>query len=56
MIFSYGGPSKPTGFPGGSVVKKTHVMQKMWIWYLGQEDPLEDEMAIHSSILAWRIP
>ena len=24
--------------------------------YLGQEDPLEDEMATHSSILAWRIP
>ena len=28
----------------------------MWIWYLGQEDPLEEEMAIQSSILAWKMP
>ena len=31
----------------------------MWepqVWSLGQEDPLEEEMAIHSSILTWRIP
>ena len=28
----------------------------MWVQSLGQEDPLEKEMAIHSSILAWRIP
>ena len=27
-----------------------------WVQYLGQEDPLEKEMATHSSILAWRIP
>ena len=26
----------------------------MWVWSLGQEDPLEEEMATHSSILAWR--
>ena len=26
------------------------------VWSLGQEDPLEEEMATHSSILAWRIP
>ena len=30
-------------------------MQKMWVQSLGQEDPLEEGMAIHSSILAWRI-
>ena len=29
---------------------------EMWVWYLGQEDPLEKEMATHSSILAWKIP
>ena len=29
------------------------VMQKMWVQSLGQEDPLEEEMAKHSSILAW---
>ena len=31
-------------------------MQEMWIWCLGQEDPLEKEMAIHSNIFAWKIP
>ena len=28
----------------------------MWVRFLGQRDPLEDGMATHSSILAWRIP
>ena len=31
-------------------------MQETWVWSLGREDPLEKEMATHSSILAWRIP
>ena len=31
-------------------------MEEMWVPSLGQEDPLEKEMAIHSSILAWKIP
>ena len=31
-------------------------MQKMWVQSLGQEDPLEKEMATHSSILVWEIP
>ena len=31
-------------------------MQETWVWSLGQEDPLEEEMAIHSSILAWKNP
>ena len=30
-------------------------MWEMWVWSLGQEDPLEKEMASHSNILAWRI-
>ena len=30
--------------------------QEMWVLSLGQEDPLEKEMATHSSILAWKIP
>ena len=30
--------------------------QKMWVLILGQEDTLEESMATHSSILAWRIP
>ena len=29
---------------------------EMWVQFLGQEDPVEKEMATHSSILAWRIP
>ena len=31
-------------------------MQDTWVQSLGQEDPLEKEMATHSSILAWKIP
>ena len=30
--------------------------QEKWVQSLGQEDPLEEEMATHSSILAWRFP
>ena len=43
-------------FPGGSVVKNLPAMQEMQVQSLGQEDPLEEGMATHSSILAWRIP
>ena len=43
------------GFPDGSVVKNLPAMQER-IRSLGQEDPLEEEMSTHSSILAWRIP
>ena len=31
-------------------------MQEIWVWSLGEEDPLEKGMATHSSILAWSIP
>ena len=31
-------------------------MRETWVWSLGREDPLEKEMATHSSNLAWRIP
>ena len=44
------------GFPGGSVVKNPPIMQEMWVWSLGLEDPLEKEMITHSSILAREIP
>ena len=36
-------------------VKNLPAMQETWVQFLGQEDPLEKEMAIHSSILAWKI-
>ena len=37
-------------------VKHLPAMQETWVRSLDQEDPLEKEMATHSSILAWRIP
>ena len=37
-------------------VKNLPAMQEMWVRSLGWEDPLEEGMATHSSILAWRIP
>ena len=37
-------------------VKNLPPMQETWVQFLGQEDPLEKQMAIHSSILAWKIP
>ena len=44
------------GFSGGSVVKNLPAKQEMWVQSLGWEDPLEKEMATHSSILAWENP
>ena len=38
------------------MVKNLPAVQEMWVQPLGQEDPLEKEMATHSSILAWEIP
>ena len=44
------------GSPDGSPVKNLPAVQENQIRSLGQEDPLEKEMATHSSILAWGIP
>ena len=38
------------------LVKNLPAMQETWVQSLGWEDPLEKEMASHSSIFAWRIP
>ena len=38
------------------MVKNPRAMQETWVLSLGQEDPLEKEMATHSSILVWKIP
>ena len=43
-------------FPGGSVVKAPQPVQEAWVRSLDREEPLEEEMATPSSILAWRIP
>ena len=37
-------------------LKRLPAMWETWVQSLGQEDPLEKEMATHSNILAWRIP
>ena len=47
------------GFPGSSAVKNRPAMQELqetWAQSLGQDDPLEEGTATHSSFLAWRIP
>ena len=41
-----------SGFPSGSVVKNLPAKKETWIWSPGEEDPLEKEMATHSSILS----
>ena len=50
----------PFGSPSPALVAQTvknpPAMQETKVWSLGQKDPLEKEMATHSSILAWRIP
>ena len=38
------------------MVKRLPAMRETWVQSLGREDPLEKEMATHSSILAWEIP
>ena len=42
------------GLPGGSGVKNPPVMLEIWVRSLGGEDPLEQQMATHTSILAWK--
>ena len=48
--------SEHSGFPGGLDCKESAAVQETWVQSLGWEDPLEEEMATHSSIPAWRIP
>ena len=38
------------------LVNNLSAMQETWVRFLSREDPLEKEMAIHSSTLAWKIP
>ena len=38
------------------MVRNLPAMWEAWLRFLGWEDPLEEGMAIHSSVLAWRIP
>ena len=43
------------GLPGGSVVDYLPATQQTWVGSLDREDPLEEEMATYSSILAWEV-
>ena len=45
-----------SGLPGGSAVKNLPAMQETQAWSLGQEGALQEGVATHSSMLAWRIP
>ena len=44
------------GSLGGTVIKTHPPVREMWVWSLGWDYPMEEEMATHSSILAWRSP
>jgi len=50
------GHSSSHCFPGGSEGKASAATWETQVQSLGREDPLEQEMAIHSSTLAWKIP
>ena len=43
-------------FPENKKEMNLPAVQETWVQFLGQEDPLEEDMATYSSILAWRIP
>ena len=52
---AFEGSSSSRAFLVAQMVKNSRVMQQTWVRSLGQEHPLEKGMAIHSSILAWKI-
>ena len=54
FLYSLLSISLDTSSPGSSVIKNRLPMQETWVRSLGREDPLEKEMATHSSILAWK--
>ena len=60
QAFSGGFMSPSLAYPWASLVaqrvKRLPTMQETWVRSLGWEDPLEKEMATHSSTLAWKIP
>ena len=57
--FPFNGDACFFGLPGGGSGNEPTCQcrtEEMWVWFLGREDPLEEEMATHSSILPWIIP
>ena len=55
-INELGGALAKTGQEVAQMVKRLPTMQETWVQSLGQEDPLEKEMATQFSTLAWKIP
>ena len=53
--FGDGYQKNPASFIA-QLVKNLPAMQESWVRFLGQEDPLEKELATHSYIFTWRIP
>ena len=51
MLYTYYGASFIA-----QLVNNLPAMKETWVQFLGHEDPLEKDMATHSSILAWKIP
>ena len=56
VTFTQSLPYRVWAFLMAQIVKNAPAIQETWVWSLGWEDPLEEGMATHSSILAWRIP
>ena len=56
MIFHLPCARLYSAFLVAQMVKNPPAMQETWVHSLGWEDPLEEGIATHSSILAWRIP
>ena len=55
-LYDYLTTTKKYDFPVAQMVKNLPATQETWVRSLGRDDPLEKEMATHSSVLAWRIP
>ena len=56
LFIFFGFIHEPAGFLVAQIVKNLPAIQETWVPSLDQEDPLEEEMATHSNVLAWRIP
>ena len=56
FIYFLGGVEEVGPFLVAQTMKNLPAMQETWVWFLGQEDPLEEKTATHSKTLDWRIP
>ena len=56
LLLKYYFPNNYETSPVAQTVKRLSSTQETWVQSLGWEDPLEKEMSIHSSTIAWKIP